>query len=149
MKSIKKIMVAVDFSEHSLASFHHAVKLAGDLGAQLLLVNVINQRDVDMIKLVADRIPDFSIQNYLKETVSDREESFQNLIKDLDCGDLNISNRVRIGHPYEELLKTIDKEKPDLLVMGVKGRSNLVETVIGSCAQKMFRRCPIPLLTIR
>lgn len=149
MKSFKKIMIAVDFSEHSLTSARHATKLARDLKAELLLVNVINQRDVDMLKRVAEKAPQFSFEVYLKETVADRKEMFKDIIEKSDAGQLTVTTRVRIGYPYEELLTEIKEKKPDLLVMGVKGKSNLVDTVIGSCAQKMFRHCPVPLLSIR
>lgn len=149
MKSFRKIMVAVDFSDHSLASFRQGIKLARDLSAELLLVNVVNQSHVDVMQRIAQQTPKFSVEHYLGETVKDREASFRNLILTTSCAGLSIATRIRIGYPYQELLKTIAKEKPDLLIMGVKGRSNLLETVIGSCAQKMFRRCPIPLLVIR
>lgn len=149
MKSFKKIMVAVDFSEHSLPSVRQATKLAGGLKAELLLVNVINQRDVDMMKRVAEKAPQFSFESHLKETVNDRKELFKELIEESGAAKLTVTTHIRIGYPYEELLKEIEEKQPDLLVMGVKGRSNLVDTVIGSCAQKMFRRCPVPLLSIR
>ena len=149
MQSFRKIMVAVDFSDHSLASFRQGVKLARDLNAELLLVNVVNQSNVDVMQRIAQQTPKFSVEHYLGETIKDREASFRNLILTNKCAGLSMATRIRIGHPYQELLKAIEKEKPDLLIMGVKGRSNLVETVIGSCAQKMFRRCPIPLLVIR
>jgi nucleotide-binding universal stress UspA family protein len=149
MKGFKKIMVAVDFSDHSLSSVRHAVRMAKVLGAELLLVNVINQRDVDLMKQVADEAINFSVETYLKDTVVDRKEAFESLIDQSGCNALTVNTHIRIGHPYEELLKEIEEKKPDLLVMGVKGRSNLIDAVIGSCAQKMFRRCPVPLLSIR
>ena len=52
LKEIKKIMAAVDFSEYSSGAMATAATLCRALGASLLLVNVINQRDVDMAKKV-------------------------------------------------------------------------------------------------
>ncbi len=149
MKTIDKIMVAVDFSDYSLPATRYAARLARDASAELLLVNVINQRDVDMAKKVAEKAPTFSFNDYLEETRRDREECFQQLIQDAATEDLPVKTSIRMGVPYEELLAVITAKKPDLLVMAVKGRGNLVDTIVGSCAQKMFRRSPIPLLSIR
>ena len=149
MKMVNTIMVAVDFSDYTLPSVRYAARLAEDVGADLLLVNVINQRDVDMLKRVAAEAPNFTFESYLKEMRRDREEQFQELIKSARCREENVRAKLRIGVPFEELLQVIETHKPDLLVMGVKGRSNLVGTIVGSCAQKMFRRCPIPLVSIR
>ena len=149
MKTINKIMVAVDFSDYSLPAARYAARLAEDVKADLLLVNVINQRDVNILKKIADEAPTFSFDAYLEETRKDREEGFQRLIKDAGCGGTAVKTVIRIGVPYQELLEVIKTKKPDLLIMAIKGRSNLVNTIVGSCAQKMFRRSPIPVLSIR
>ena len=149
MKPIEKIMVAVDFSDYSLPAVKYAGDLARDLKAELLLVNVINQRDVNMMKKVAVEVRTFSVENYLEETRQDRKSHFDELITAADCANMPVKTSIRIGVPYEELLAVIETKKPDLLVMATKGRSNLVDAIIGSCAQKMFRRSPIPVLSIR
>ncbi len=142
-------MVAVDFSEHSLKAVQYAARLAKDVDAKLLLVNIYNQRDVDMLNEVAIRVPAFPVKKHVDEHIAERKSQLDDLSKEIGGGKLKIQTSISIGVPFEALLMEIDKRKPDLLVMGAKGRSNVVDMIIGSCAQKMFRRSPIPLLSIR
>lgn len=149
MKTVNRIMVAVDFSDYSFPVVQYASDLAKDVSASLLLTNVFNQRDIDMMNKVALRVPEFNVKKYVDENIADRSERLGDLLKKIDIGNLEVEVNVCIGVPYEALLKEIEEKNPDLLIMGTKGRSNLVDMIVGSCAQKMFRRCPIPLLSIR
>ena len=148
MKKLKKIMAAIDFSEHSFAVAEYTAGLAADVGANLLLTNIINTKSIDMMEIAAKRVAIFSIEKYIEEQIENRKKLFGDLQNKLNLGNLNVQANVRTGVPYSEILMEIKEAKPDLLVMGRKGRSELADMVIGSCAQKMFRRCPIPLLTI-
>jgi nucleotide-binding universal stress UspA family protein len=149
MKPIRKIMVAIDFSVYSLPSLQYAAKLATGLKAELLLVNVTNERDLFVVRKVTNEFSGFLYEKYVEQNHKDRQNQLNNLINAAGCEEVPVKTVFRVGVPFEELLNTIEEETPDLLVMATKGRSNLTDTIIGSCAQKMFRRCPIPLLTIR
>lgn len=150
MKQIRKIMVAVDFSVYSLPALQYAAKLAEGLKAELLLVNVTNERDLYVVKKVSSEFSEFMYEKYIEQNEKDRQDQLDNLIKAAGCAEpLVITKMFRTGVPFEELLSAIEETDADLLVMATKGRSNLADTIIGSCAQKMFRRSPIPLLTIR
>lgn len=149
MKPISKIMVAIDFSVYSLPSMQYAAKLATALKAELLLVNVTNERDLYVVRKVSNECSAFLYEKYVEQNGKDRQNQMDILIKASGCEEVPVKTVFRVGVPFEELLKTIEEEKPDMLVMATKGRSNLADTLIGSCAQKMFRRSPIPLLTIR
>ncbi len=149
MKTIKKIMVAVDFSDNSIEAAHYAAKLANDDSAVLLLTNIFHQRDIDMMNIVAPRVAKIAVEKFVKEHIAERKKRLERIAEKINIYNLEIETSVRIEVPYEGLLQEIDDKKPDLLVMGTKGRSNLVDAIVGSCAQKMFRRCPIPLLSIR
>ena len=149
MSNTKKIMVAVDFSEYSQKIAGHAGQLAKDLGAELLFVNVINQRDIDMIKKVTIHTDKISVKDYIKGRIDDRNEQMQRLLKETNCN--HIPNRflIKKGVPFMKLVETAKEEKVDMVVMGTKGRGNISGILFGSQAEKMFRHCPVPLLSIR
>lgn len=149
MNTINKIIVAIDFSDDSMAAAQYAAKLANDVSASLLLTNIFNQRDIDMMNIVATRVAEFTVKRYVKENIKERKEKLESIAEKININNIKLETSVRIEVPYEGLLLEIKEKNPDLLVMGTKGRSNLVDAIIGSCAQKMFRHCPIPLLSIR
>ena len=150
MSKVKKIMVAVDFSEFSYNITDRASRLAEDLGTELIFVNVINQRDIDMINQLTLHTDKISVKDYINGLIDDRSEQMQRLLKDTSC--TRIPNRflIKKGVPFEELIKVAVKENADMVVMSTKGRSSSIAGVLlGSQAEKMFRHCPVPLLSIR
>ncbi len=149
MGKTKKIMVAVDFSEFSSKITVHAGQLADDLKAELIFVNVINQRDIDLIKKVTIHTDKISVKDYIKGRIDDRNEHMQQLLKETNCN--HIPNRflIKKGVPFMKLVETAKEENVDMVVMGTKGRGNISGILFGSQAEKMFRHCPVPLLSIR
>lgn len=149
MDLIKTIMVAVDFSDHASSAADYAAKLASDVNANVLLVNILNQRDVDAMNMVAVRVPKYPVKQYIEEQLEDRHDRLKEIESRPGFSGLNVRRIVKTGVPYDALLKVIKDEKPDLLIMGTLGRSAMMDAIVGSCARKMFRHCPIPLLSIR
>jgi nucleotide-binding universal stress UspA family protein len=149
MSNTKKIMVAVDFSEYTPKIMGSAGRLAEDLGAEIIFVNVINQRDVDMVKQVTMYTDKISVKDYVDGLKEERTEKMQSLLIETNCD--KIPNRfiIKKGVPFAELVETAKEEKVDMVVMGTKGRGNIAGILFGSQAEKMFRHCPVPLLSIR
>ena len=143
-----KLMAAVDLSDYSATIVRYSVWLAMRLDADLVLVNVINQRDLDMVQRAMTGYEAFSYPNYLTEQVKDRETQMKAIIEAVYPDMVDCSYLVQAGIPYRELLTAIESEKPGMIVVGTKGRSNLADVVVGSTARKLYRRSPIPLLTI-
>ena len=149
MSNIKKIMVAVDFSEFTNKITNHAGRLAEDLGTELIFVNVINQRDIDMVNQITLHTDKISVKDYINGLIDDRNELMQRLLKETGCTQIPHRFLIKKGVPFAELVKTARDENVDMVVMGTKGRSNIAGILFGSQAEKMFRHCPVPLLSIR
>lgn len=155
MKVYKKIMVACDLSKYSFQAIKHAAELAESLQTELIIVNVLNQRDYMVVNETIAKISairdDFymSPEEYFEGVEEDRRVEIKELVEAVGCEHLEVKIIFRTGVPFEELVAAVKKEDVDMLVMGTKGRSNLAIVLFGSTAEKMFRHCPVPLLSVR
>ena len=147
MGPITKIMAAVDFSDYSKATLNYAAFLASNLNASLVVVNVINQRDVDAISKVES--VGITKEKFISDQKQDRAAKNDQLLKETGCQTMKVVQVFRVGVPWVELLEVVKDQGVDLVVMGTKGRTNIANTLFGSTAEKVFRRCPVPILSVR
>ena len=153
MNSYQKIMAACDLSTYAVQVLKHAARLSRRLGSELLIVKVIDQKEIDSVKAYFSRISEshenVTLDTYLKEMKKERYLDIQNLMGSIPKKDLKYKILVRIGRPYQELIKVIKEKDVDMVVLGTKGKNNLTGLLFGATAEKMFRECPVPLLSIR
>ncbi|MGD9182749.1 MAG: universal stress protein, partial [Desulfobacterales bacterium] len=77
------------------------------------------------------------------------QQEFDKILKKMARPLENVRTVFNIGDPGDQLLKIAVKENVDLIVMGIKGRTDLEYIFVGSVAEKVFRRSPIPVLSYR
>ena len=149
MSDFKKIMVALAISEHAGEIFDYAAKMAKAMGADLLAVNVINSRDVEAVQTISSMGYDVNGEHYVQNIKQERTATLDGIIERSGFPKKRVQTVFPVGNPADELLQTAIRENVDLIVMGIKGRSNLEYIFVGSVAEKIFQRSPVPVVSFR
>jgi universal stress protein A len=153
MPAISKILVATDFSEDSARALGYAEELARKFGAEIILLHV----DQALTPVIMSPEPGTGFDPAIFEA-SDRIAEERRLIaqRELDRtvnrlreSGLKARSVLRVGAAFVEIIVTAQSEAVDLVVMGTHGRSGLVHMLIGSVAERVVRKCPCPVLTVR
>lgn len=145
MKDFKSIVFATDFSESSDFSFEYAFSLTKKYNAKLHIVHVINE-PVDLRGFYVPHMSFDKLEEEIEEGAQKMMEKFcRTHIKDYD----NYESFILPGIPHEEIIKKAQEVEADLVIMGTHGRTGLDHVLFGSTAEKVVRKSPIPVLTVR
>jgi nucleotide-binding universal stress UspA family protein len=141
MIKIDRVLVPTDFSEYSDQARTYACELAKRFDAELHLVHVVH--------LVAQPFYGGPISDELlnpEEPALEKLEGLQG--PDLDQVS-RVVRRVQVGSPFVEIVRYARENDVDLIVMGTHGRTGLAHALIGSVAERVVRKAPCPVLTVR
>lgn len=149
MTEIKRIMVALEFSESSAELFKYAAGFAAKMGTGLIAVNVIDSRDVDAISRIASMGYEVDSNRYVKEIMAERKKLLDSMIKGSSMQPDQVREIFKVGRPANELLKVALKEQVDIIIMGLKAHTEFEHFFVGSVAEKLFRRSPFTIVSYR
>lgn len=143
--NLKKIIVPQDFSDYSLNALKYAVTFAELFGAELIVVHV-----VEPIVYPADfSFGQVSIPAMEEEIKKHSTEQLNELIKREIPVNVKAVPVIRVGKPFVEIIKTATEENADLIVISSHGRTGMEHVLFGSTADKVVRKAPCPVLTVR
>ncbi len=151
MQNINRILTCVDLSDYSLETVESALTMAPGEMTEIILFNVIDRKDVNIVKDASLHFgQEIDPDNYIKKTQDNRRQLIEKMI---DEHFAEVKEQINIlfsvGTPYKSILEAITAEEADLVVLASKGRSNLIGTLHGSTAEKVFRHSPVPVLSVR
>jgi nucleotide-binding universal stress UspA family protein len=145
---IDKIMVPIAFTPYSAGILDYAAGLAESTGAELCIVNVINDRDLDAVNKITSFGYKVDSDKYIKIIKKERRDGIAEMSDHLTLPEGRLSFSFLIGDPSEELLRFVIESEIDMVVMGIRSR-DIKHLFAGSVAERLFRRCPVPIVSYR
>jgi len=137
----RRILCAVDFSEHSFRAVEYAVNLAEEGDAELRLLHVL-MLSTELTELES------SFEDLREQIETDRLRRLNALIP-ADAGTYcTIHTALRQGMVHREILAAAAEEPADLIVMGAQGRGALEAAIFGSNTARVARAACCPVLVV-
>jgi nucleotide-binding universal stress UspA family protein len=145
MKTISKILVAIDFDETSLRALDNAIDLAAALGASLVVMHAYELPIVGLF-------PDSALMASGADAAliaSTAETALRKVIHARRGRGVAMEPLLREGAAWQAIQAAADETKADLIVMGTHGRHGVLRALLGSVAEKVVRTAHKPVLTVR
>ena len=134
--SIKKIILATDFSDISKDASSHALLLAHTYQAELKVLHAFD--------IYAWKVP--SSYYFIEKTRQRGKDALKELAESFD---LKVETIFTEGDPGHAIVRAAEELKADLIVLGTHGHSGWKRFTIGSVAEFVGRHAPCAVLTIR
>jgi len=141
--TIRRILTATDFSDASLPAARAARAWAQALGAELTVVTVL------------EPLPGYFAPHLSSAPGGIMEQLAVGLRKELaDYARANfvgvdkVTTEVVVGKTADAIIDAAVRGGAELVIVGTHGRGGLAHAVLGSTAETILRRCPVPVLTV-
>lgn len=145
----QKILLPTDGSKFAENAAQHAIWIASRSGAEIIVLNVIETSS--LVGLPAEDLI-VRIKEMLKEEGRRSLERISEMVSDseaeLKIEDIQITLKTEEGSPAESIIKTIDSENIDLVVMGTSGKHGLDRFLLGSVTEKVVRSAKCPVMAV-
>ncbi|MHC4197681.1 MAG: universal stress protein [Planctomycetota bacterium] len=145
MVNIKRILCPVDYSVSSSEAMKYAAHIAGEEGAKVCLIHVVDVRSFGHESPLDLEVPKPTPENL--ERV--KKELVEDLFQEKGGKGVDVEAIVVVGKPVEEILKAAKEQQIDMIVMGTHGRTGIPHVIVGSVAENVIRKASCPVLTVR
>ena len=145
----KKILLPTDGSKQAERAGEYAIASANLSGADIIVLYVIDTHYLDA--LPQQDLSD-QLDKELREDGKRAVESFKKKLEDSQCNgkckNINFTILIKEGKPSDVILKTIDKEGVDQVIMGKSGKQGLEKFFLGATTERVLRSAKVPVNVI-
>ncbi len=143
---MNNILVPIDFSTNSKNALLYSVQLAEKFSSSLHLLYVIEPvvyaPDFSMGQITVPAVETYEVE---KRSMDELEKWSKIHIPDSIISTFS----VKIGKPFSEIVDTAKEQNIDLIVISTHGHSGVEHIFFGSTSEKVVKKAPCPVLTLR
>lgn len=141
--TIDRVLAPVDLSEQSSLVVDHAAELSETYGAPLDLLHVVEEAAYPTVYGIDPLTPTNP------DVQSRAREALESLAERIEIAEEQLSLYVVAGYAARDIVDFAEQQETDLIVMATHGRTGLDRFFIGSVAEKVVRRAPCPVFTVK
>jgi nucleotide-binding universal stress UspA family protein len=150
----KKILLPTDGSENSKKANKHALWIADKSDADIIVLYVVEPHYSRIAVLPISTLPTPD-ENFYEEIRTEGKQIIENFKQELEdircegkCKNVNLKTQIKEGKAYIEILKVVEEENIDLVVMGASGKHGLDRFVLGSVTERVVRATKNPVMVV-
>ncbi|WP_178917331.1 universal stress protein [Natronomonas gomsonensis] len=138
-----RILVPYDGAEQARKALDHAVERYGDGEIVLLYVQ-------DLVAAGYEASPGAALPGYWKEWYEEAQTEAEQLFEEAQARvDVDLETESVVGRPERAIVEYVDDNPVDAVVIGSHGRSGVSRILLGSVAETVVRRSPVPVTVVR
>jgi nucleotide-binding universal stress UspA family protein len=146
VEEIERILVPIDFSDHSKKALRYAKEMAAIYGARLQLLHVIEEPIYPAFYTTAHNAVSFTSKPDVRAEAEKEMERFLKETSGTDfAADINVIN----GRAARDIVKFAESNATDLIVIATHGLTGIKHLLMGSVAEKVVRLAPCPVFTMK
>jgi nucleotide-binding universal stress UspA family protein len=144
MMEFKNILFPHDFSENASKIVPYVQLMAKAYNSGIYVFHVVQ----DLQRWGKAYIPHRSMDLFEDEALKAAQKEIDRICEEEFRGMDNLRRKVVSGDPAKEILKTIESEDIDLVIMGTHGRKGMEHVLFGSVAENVVKKASVPVMTV-
>ena len=145
MIKLRKVLVPTDFSESARHALTYGISFAREYEAELTLLHVVENLTVGY---ASDLFP-VPMAEVFQEISGYAKVELAKLGAEVRKRDVAVAEQVVQGKPSAEIIRFARETEVDMIVLGTHGKGMLDQALFGSTTERVVRRAPCPVLTVR
>jgi len=146
MIALKSVLVPTDFSDASEAALLYGKAFVRAFGASMHVLHVVQEPFAQPWAVEAHG---FALATMQEDWMREAKGRVQAILTPEERSTYKAQLLTVLGHPVVEILEYPRTQAIDLIVMGTHGRGPLGHMLMGSVAERVVRKAPCPVLTVR